>query len=175
MAASPVAPSWLTLARTFVGTREVVGTKHSPVIMGWIQEIGAKTLGMKVNDDETPWCGTFMALLMKRSGLTAPLIAVRAASWGRVGQWGRELIAPRLGCILVFTREGGGHVGLYLGEDAAHFHVLGGNQSNSVSVTRIAKDRLALGGMRWPKGPELPAAQVVKLTPAGAPVSVNEA
>ena len=68
MAPAPVAPSWLTLARSFLGTREVVGSKHSPVIMGWIQEIGAKTLGLKVNDDETPWCGTFMALLMKRSG-----------------------------------------------------------------------------------------------------------
>ena len=94
---------------------------------------------------------------------------------GPAGQWGRELIAPRLGCILVFTRAGGGHVGLYLGEDATHFHILGGNQSNSVSVTRIGKDRLALGGMRWPKGPELPVAQVFKLTAAGAPVSVNEA
>jgi hypothetical protein len=85
MAATPVATSWLTLARTFLGAREVVGSKHSPIIMGWIQEIGAKTLGVKVNDDETPWCGTFIALLMKRAGLTAPLIAVRAASWGRPG------------------------------------------------------------------------------------------
>lgn len=175
MATAPVAPPWLTLARSFLGTREVVGSKHSPVIMGWIQELGAKVLGVQVNDDETPWCGTFMALVMKRSGLSSPAIAVRAASWGRAGAWGRELIAPRLGCVLVFTREGGGHVGLYVGEDATHFHVLGGNQSNSVCLTRIAKDRLALGGMRWPKGPELPPAQPVWLSPSGAPVSRNEA
>lgn len=172
---APTAPSWLTLARTFLGTREVVGSKHSPIIMSWIQEVGAKTLGMKVNDDETPWCGTFMALLMKRTGLTAPLIAVRAASWSRIGQWGRELLAPRLGCILVFTREGGGHVGLYVGEDDTHFDVLGENQSNSVSIMRLAKSRLADGGMRWPKGPELPPAQIVRLRPDGAPASGNEA
>lgn len=168
-------PAWLKLARAQIGVREIVGAKHSPVIMRWIQELGAKALGMKINDDETPWCGTFMAWLMKECGLTMPLIPVRAASWGRAGKWGRELLGPRLGCILVFTRQGGGHVGIYIGEDETHFHVLGGNQSNSVSITRIAKSRLAPGGMRWPKGPELPAVQIVRLKPSGAPITTNEA
>ncbi|RZJ47407.1 MAG: TIGR02594 family protein [Brevundimonas sp.] len=170
-----VEPPWLTLARAQIGVREVVGPKHSPVIMGWIQELGAKALGVRVNDDETAWCGTFMAWLMKRAGLSTPAIAVRAASWGRAGAWGRELLGPRLGCVLVFTRDGGGHVGLYLGEDETHFHVLGGNQSNSVSITRIAKTRLAVGGMRWPKGPELPTQQIIRLTPKGVAVTTNEA
>lgn len=169
-----VEPAWLKLARAQIGTREIVGAKHSPKIMGWIQEVGAKVLGIRVNDDETPWCGTFMAWLMHRCGLSSPAIAVRAASWGRAGGWGRELLGPRLGCILVFTRQGGGHVGLYVGEDATHFHVLGGNQSNSVSITRIAKNRLADGGMRWPKGPTLPPVQVVRLKASGVPVTVNE-
>ena len=180
-------PAWLTLARAQIGVREIVGTKHSPTIMRWIQELGAKALGMKINDDETPWCGTFMAWLMKQLGLTMPLIPVRAASWGRAGKYGRELLGPRLGCIMVFTRHGGGHVGLYIGEDegdprgrtaaarAPSFHILGGNQSNSVSIMRIAKERLAPGGMRWPQGPALPPAQIVRLKPSGAPASTNEA
>lgn len=54
-------PVWLTLARAQIGVREIVGPKHSPIIMGWLQEVGAKALGVKVNDDETPWCGSFMA------------------------------------------------------------------------------------------------------------------
>jgi uncharacterized protein (TIGR02594 family) len=78
-------PPWLTLARKQIGTREIVGPKHSSTIMGWIKEVGAKVLGLAVNDDETPWCGTFMAWLMHRSGLSSPAIAVRAASWGRAG------------------------------------------------------------------------------------------
>lgn len=168
-------PAWLTLARRQIGVREIVGPKHSPIVMGWIQKVGAKALGIKVNDDEMPWCGTFMAWLMKECGLSMPLIAVRAASWGRAGQWGRELLGPRLGCVLVFTRQGGGHVGLYVGEDATHYHVLGGNQSNSVSITRIAKNRLAPGGMRWPNGLTLPPAKPVLLKASGAPVSVSEA
>ena len=165
-------PSWLAYARQLIGTREIVGPKHSPVIMGWVQKLGAKILGIKVVDDETAWCGTFIAVCMFSVGLAPPPIAVRASSWA---SWGRELLGPRLGCILVFTRAGGGHVGLYIGEDATHFHVLGGNQGNAVSITRIAKDRLAKSGMRWPHGVALPAAQPISLTPSGVPVTVNEA
>ena len=35
-----------------------------------------------------------------------------------------------LGDILTFKRNGGGHVGLYVGEDKDCYHVLGGNQGN---------------------------------------------
>lgn len=173
--ASVIEPPWLIEARRHIGVREIVGPKHSPTIMGWIQVLGAKTLGIQVNDDETPWCGTFMAWVMRQSQLASPMIAVRAAQWGRLGNWGRELLGPRLGCILVFTRNGGGHVGIYVGEDKTHFHVLGGNQSNSVSTMRIAKDRLAPGGMRWPAHYPLPPVKAVILSPSGAAVSGNEA
>ena len=162
-------PSWLAYARTLVGVREVPGSKHSATIMGWIATLGAKALGITVRDDETPWCGTFCAHVMQRVGIESPPIAVRASSWGK---WGRKLVAPRLGCILVFTRQGGGHVGFYVGEDDTHLHVLGGNQGNAVSVTRIARSRLS--EMRWPAGVELPVARVVRLRPDGAPVTVNE-
>lgn len=170
-----VEPLWLSKARTHLGLTEVVGRTHNPVIMNWIDQLGAQVLGIKPNDDETPWCGTFMAWVMKEAGINAPSIAIRAAQWGRVGKWGRELVGPRLGCVLVFTRQGGGHVGLYMGEDETHYHVLGGNQLNSVSVMRLEKSRLAPGGMRWPKDVELPPMAVVRLTKAGAPVSGNEA
>jgi hypothetical protein len=44
--------------------------------------------------------------------------------------------------VLVFERAGGGHVGMYVGEDAGAYHVLGGNQGDAVSIARIAKIRL---------------------------------
>ena len=165
-------PVWYREARKWLGTKEIVGGKHSPTIMGWIKGLGSKTLGIIVNDDETPWCGTFVAHCMKTVGLPTAPIAVRAKSWLT---YGRQLNGPRLGCILVFTRTGGGHVGFYDGEDATHYHVLGGNQSNSVSVTRIAKDRLSPGGMRWPIGPALPPAKVIKKSPGNLKPSTNEA
>lgn len=47
-----------------------------------------------------------------------------------------------LGDILTFKRNGGGHVTMYVGEDAGAYHCLGGNQSDKVCITRIAKGRL---------------------------------
>jgi uncharacterized protein (TIGR02594 family) len=170
--ASPSAPRWYGLARSLIGTREIVGAQHSPTIMGWIAGLGAKVLGITVRDDETPWCATFMAHVMATSGIAPPPIAVRAASWAN---WGRELIAPRLGAVLVFTRQGGGHVGIYVGERSDAFRVLGGNQDNAVTETWIAKTRLAKGGIRWPAGELLPGGGRVLLSNDGAPLSRNEA
>jgi len=41
-----------------------------------------------------------------------------------------------------------GHVVFVLGQDDTHFFVLGGNQSDAVTIARIAKSRLI--GARWP-------------------------
>jgi hypothetical protein len=49
---------------------------------------------------------------------------------------------------LVFERGSSGHVGFAIGEDDANFFVLGGNQSDAVTIARIAKSRLL--GARWP-------------------------
>ncbi|RZL82832.1 MAG: hypothetical protein EOP66_04490 [Sphingomonas sp.] len=54
-----------------------------------------------------------------------------------------------MGVTLVFGREGGGHVGFYVGEDDHAYHAIGRNQSNSVCITRIAKSRLIAA--RWPR------------------------
>jgi uncharacterized protein (TIGR02594 family) len=106
---------------------------------------------------------------MDHVGIAPPPIAVRALAWST---WGCRLLVPRVGCILTFTRAGGGHVGFYVGEDDTHFHVLGGNQGDAVSITRISRERLS--EMRWLLGVPLPARQIVRLRPDGAPASVNE-
>ncbi|MGQ3041124.1 MAG: TIGR02594 family protein [Brevundimonas sp.] len=160
---------WMTYARSLIGVREIPGAKHSPTIMDWIRKLGPKKLGVAVKDDETPWCGTFAAHVMDHVGITPPPIAVRASAWST---WGRGLLNPRPGCVLTFTREGGGHVGFYAGEDDTHLHVLGGNQGNAVSITRISKNRLS--AMRWPHGVFLPSPKIVRLAPNGTPVTVNE-
>ena len=55
---------------------------------------------------------------------------------------------PVTGAVLIFERGSGGHVGFAVGQDDTHFFVLGGNQSDAVTVVRIAKSRLL--GARWP-------------------------
>ena len=54
---------------------------------------------------------------------------------------------PVTGAVLIFERGSGGHVGFAVGQDDTHFYVLGGNQSDAVTIARIAKPRLL--GARW--------------------------
>jgi hypothetical protein len=44
--------------------------------------------------------------------------------------------------VLVFARDGGGHVGLYIGENDHYYFVLGGNQGDAVNIRAIAKHRM---------------------------------
>lgn len=162
--------AWFEEAKRHEGVREIPGRKHSPVIMGWIKNLGARVLGISVNDDETPWCGTFVAHCMRVAGIESPPIAVRAMAWANWGANLRpEVLTP--GAVLVFQRPGGGHVGFYVGEDKTHYHVLGGNQSNMVNVMRLEKSRCV--ARRWPRGVTWTGGPV-HLSANGAPVSSNE-
>lgn len=164
-------PAWLMAARALLGTREAAGIANSASILGWAKKVGAKALGMIYNADSIPWCGLFCAHAVQASGITPPPIAVRAKAWAT---WGSAIAADRLapGAILVFERAGGGHVAFYVGEDATHYHVLGGNQGDAVTIMRIAKSRCI--ARRWPKGWPVIGGPV-KLNASGAPVSRNEA
>jgi uncharacterized protein (TIGR02594 family) len=73
-----------------------------------------------------------------------------ALNWN---SFGNKLSEPAYGAIIVFSRTGGGHVGFYVGEDDKHWHVLGGNQSDKVSIIAKAKDT-SCKGFRWPPGME---------------------
>ena len=112
-----------------------------------------------------------MALIARRAGKTPPAKPLWAPSWSRFGV---AAPAAALGDVLVFNRpKGGGHVGLYVGEDDGAFHVLGGNQSDAVSITRIAKTRCI--AIRRPIYRDQPASVApVQLTATGA-ISANEA
>lgn len=163
-------PVWLRHALSHDGLREVKGPRHNMTIMCWVTELGPEVLGINVPDDETPWCGIFAAHCIRHTlpNEALPKVAVRAKAWA---DFGVALGVPAPGAVLVFGRQGGGHVGFYLGEDAECFHVFGGNQSDSVCRTRIKKDRLL--ATRWPAGVALPTTGRVYLTAAGA-VSNNE-
>lgn len=165
-------PAWLAAARAKLGTREAPGPANSATIMGWAKRLGTKVLGMVYNADSVPWCGLFVATCMAEAGIPTASIAVRAKSWAT---WGQEISPKSLapGVVLVFAREGGGHVGFYLGEDATAYHVLGGNQGDCVSVSRVAKERCI--ARRWPTGAPLVGEPVKMTLLAGKPMSRNEA
>ena len=137
-------PRWLTVAYRYVGVREVSGPKHNPTIIRWLEKLRAWW-----RNDETPWCGVFVAHCMSEADLPYPKLYMRARAWDDYGALlRRDRLAP--GAILVFDRKGGGHVGFYVGEDAGFYYVLGGNQSNALNVMKLGKSRLVAS--RWPRG-----------------------
>lgn len=144
MMVKPNDPRWLIEAKSLFGTKEIPGPSHNSKIRGWLAKLGAWW-----SDDETPWCGVFVAHCMQASKLPFPKAFYRAMAWS---EWGSLLRRDRLapGAVLVFERKGGGHVGFYIGEDRNYYYVLGGNQANAVNVVKIARTRLLVA--RWPKG-----------------------
>lgn len=131
------APRHLLKAIELFGTAEIVGARHNNVIIGWAKEVG---LGSIYKADEIPWCGLYIAIIMKRVERQPVKDALGALNWNNFGVHSE---VPMLGDVLTFTRKGGGHVGLYIGEDESTYHVLGGNQGNKVCIKRILKSRLS--------------------------------
>ena len=164
-------PAWLLIARDKVGMRELPGPTHNSKLLAFLNT-ATKFNGLTWKDDEMPWCGGFVAACLLSAGVEPVRIAARAKSWAAFGANLRTThLAP--GAILVFGRDGGGHVGFYVGEDDHAYHVLGGNQSNCVCVTRIVKSRLIAA--RWPRGVPVTGGPVRMEAIAGVPLSRNEA
>jgi uncharacterized protein (TIGR02594 family) len=129
------APRILVQAVKLIGTKEIVGKAHNPIILDWAKELKIKTY----TNDEIPWCGLFIAYCAHKAAVEVVDGPLWALNWAK---YGTKESTPMLGDVLTFKRDGGGHVGLYVGEDRTHYHVLGGNQNNQVNVMRIAKTRL---------------------------------
>lgn len=149
------------------GVVETPGAGNNSTIMAWAKETG---LEKTYTADSIAWCGLATAIAVKRAGYDPVAGPLWALNWLNFGV---KSAVPSLGDILCFVRDGGGHVGLYVGEDAGYYHVLGGNTSDKVMIARLAKSRLK--GARRPayKNP-LPAWKPYHLTTGGA-ISTNEA
>lgn len=136
---------WFQEARRLLGVKEKPGVASNPEILNW-----AGAAGIPYKSDDIPWCGLFVAHCVSATLSQEPLPSnpLGAQAWLKFG----GPCERQPGGILVFWRERPtswkGHVGFYAGEDNQAYHVLGGNQSDKVSIARIAKDRLL--GARWP-------------------------
>lgn len=158
---------WMVEARKHLGLAEIPGPAHSPVILSWLQRLKAWW-----SDDETPWCGVFVAHCIVAAGLPLPKNWMRAKAWA---EWGSRLSAPVPGCIVVFERQGGGHVGFVVGRTAnGNLMVLGGNQGNRVSEAPFDRSRAV--AYVWPASLPMPDhAPLPVLDAAGQAISTNEA
>jgi uncharacterized protein (TIGR02594 family) len=134
-------PVWLSTAESYTGLKEVPGAGNNPTIVKWLVTVKAWW-----RDDLTPWCGTACGGIFDEVGLYIPPAAFRAKAWLN---WGVKLDAPAYGCVVVFNRKGGGHVGLVVGIDKfGRLMVWGGNQKDMISVAPFDRERVA--GYRWP-------------------------
>lgn len=165
--ASPDAPlQWLAEASAIKGIHE---SRDVSRLRLWLGKLFAK-----YDPREVAWCGAFVATCLQKwsPDVTIPLRYLAARSWAT---WG-DACTPQLGAVMVFWRgsKAGwqGHVAFYWGEDNTAFHVIGGNQSDAVTITRISKDRLLAA--RWPTGTPK-SGKIVRMNSAGQPLSTNEA
>ena len=162
-------PRMLREALALYGVKETAGPRNTPEIMAWADEMGPKVRSV-YHADSVPWCGLFIGIVAQRSGKELPASPLWARAWAT---WGDKSPAAALGDVLVFVRPGGGHVGLYVGEDDTTYHVLGGNQGNAVGCQRIPKKRcIAVRRQYQIAAPD--NVRPVRLTAKG-PVSTNEA
>ena len=119
------------------GTQEKLGSGDNPVILEWAQEVGGN-VAQSYPADSIPWCGLTMAVVARRAGKTPPVKPLWALNWLNFGKASGQ---PDLGDVVVFVRPGGGHVGIYVGEDADDYHVLAGNQNDTVCIRPYSKER----------------------------------
>ena len=160
-------PRILVQAVKLIGTKEIVGKQHNPIILDWARELGLKMY----TNDEIPWCGLFIAYCAHKAGVEVVDGPLWALNWAK---YGTQVNQPMLGDVLTFKRDGGGHVGIYVGEDRTHYHIIGGNQGNQVNVMRIAKTRLHQARRTEWKIAQPTNVRVIKLESQGR-ISTNEA
>jgi uncharacterized protein (TIGR02594 family) len=127
-------------AQEYLGLEEYPGARHNPEIVAF----AAATGNGWVQDDETPWCASFVGAVLAQVGVqgTGRLNARSYVDWGSAV----DLDDAQQGDVVVFWRESPtswkGHVGFYAGVQGDKVLVLGGNQGNKVSIAEYPISRL---------------------------------
>jgi uncharacterized protein (TIGR02594 family) len=133
---------WMIIAENKMNLHEKLDNKE---LKEFLKSDGP-TLG---DPAKLPWCGDFVetCIALAVPDAVLPTNPYLARNWLKFGR----TVDPCYGAILVFARgkPPSGHVGFYVSEDETHFAVLGGNQSDRVSVAKLDKERLL--GARLPQ------------------------
>ena len=134
---------WITEAKTALGRNEA---RDRSWLKDWLKRDG-RSLG---DPGKNPWCGDFVEPCIRVALPDEPLLGALGTNpyWARNWLLFGQAVQPIIGAVLIFERGSGGHVGFAVGQDDTHFYVLGGNQSDAVTIARIAKSRLL--GACWP-------------------------
>lgn len=151
---------WIALARTFLGTTEIKGKQHNPVVLEFWKDINIDW----APTDEIAWCAAFAGAILKRSNL--PFLETGLArnylDYVKHNKKGQVLKQPAYGCLAIMwtgSKTGTtGHIGFVVGEvkgDPSRLLLLGGNQGDKVSIAAFPKSQML--GYIWPNTAPTPA------------------
>ncbi len=156
-----VAP--MQVARTYLGKSE---GRDAEVLAAFFRKSG----GQKLNPADTAWCAAFVNAALGETGRPGTG-TLAARDFLKVGTPTKN---PQVGDIVVFSRGNSswqGHVGFYAGKDEdGNILVLGGNQSNRVSIAPYSASRVL--GFRQP--PEAGDASLPRFAGTGATASSRQ-
>lgn len=134
---------WMSIATGEIGVKEYSGKfNNNPRILEY-----HKTTSLGASEDEVSWCASFVGWCLIKAGYTSTKSAL-ARSYAT---WGSPLSAPQFGAVVVFRRGNNptfGHVGFVQKFDANYIYCLGGNQSDSVKISRFPRSSVL--AFRWP-------------------------
>jgi uncharacterized protein (TIGR02594 family) len=158
------APPWLLKMRSMNGLSETPGAADTPKILAMADEIAKVFPEMKAycdayNNDSTPWCGLAAADCMAASNIRPPFGGTDTDRFLWARSWADDpnysvLKVPRLGCVVVLTRSGGGHVTFYESTSGSNYMCRGGNQRDAINLAPFSKSNVV--ALVWPKAEPIP-------------------
>ena len=155
-------PKHLKVMRSITGIEEDTSSGDNPKIMGmrdWIactyEEMESYCEGY--TGDDVAWCGLATAFCCTVAGIRPPFGPTDTDKFLWAQSFAsdpgfEEIDEPVLGCIVVMTRSGGGHVTMFEGwvDEGDTFRARGGNQSDEVNVSTYEVEDVI--GWYWPVG-----------------------
>lgn len=129
----------ITIASSYLGLKEN-NNEQNVVLSSFIKQ----SAGINIDPAKTAWCAAFLDAVLHRAGMGGGTGKLNARSYLN---WGSPVEVPQVGDVVVLSRGPvsgwQGHVGLFMGyESDGKIKILGGNQSNSVSVSSYKAETL---------------------------------
>ena len=117
----------MAIARGEIGQSEIAGSQDNSRIVEYHE-----TTTLSANDDETPWCSSFVNWCMESAGVkgTDDARAISWADWGQASE-----LTPGAVVVIKNSETGQNHVGFYVEGQEGNLTLLGGNQSDSVKLS----------------------------------------
>lgn len=129
---------WMKIALAERGVSEIAGSRDNPRILEYLRVSNPAGASEQALHDEIFWCAAFVGWTFITFGVPGT-----GTWWARdYLNWGREVEEPYFGCVVVFARGSGGHVGFFMDQSDGRIQVWGGNQGNQVCSAWFSADNL---------------------------------